>query len=85
MVVGINVVGSFLLGVLTASDASAPVRDGLGVGVLGGLTTFSTFSVQALLEAEDGRFLSAVTYVAVSVVAGIAAAALGYLATKHLA
>ena len=45
--VGINIVGSFLLGLLTAKDwFSRDVREALGVGFLGGFTTFSTFSVQ---------------------------------------
>src|SRR5919107_2220455 len=45
--VGINLVGSFLLGVLVAEPwFSRDVREGLGVGFLGGFTTFSTFSVQ---------------------------------------
>ena len=45
--VGINVVESFLLGVLVAESwFSRDVREGLGVGFLGGFTTFSTFSVQ---------------------------------------
>ena len=72
-------VGSFLLGLLVATEwFSRDVREGVGVGFLGGFTTFSTFSVQAVLEADDGRGARALAYVAVSVVGGIAAAALGY-------
>lgn len=77
--VAINVVGSFLLGVLvTAHVFSAEVRTAVGVGFLGGFTTFSTFSVQAVLDVEAGEPGRAVAYVAASVVLGLAAAAGGY-------
>ena len=77
--VGINVVGSFLLGLLAATDwFSRDLREGIGVGFLGGFTTFSTFSVQAVLEVDAGRPGRAFTYVAASVIGGLAAAAAGY-------
>ncbi|MDQ6811019.1 MAG: CrcB family protein [Actinomycetota bacterium] len=77
--VAINVAGSFLLGlVVVAHWASPQTRTALGVGFLGGFTTFSTFSVQAFLDAEAGEPLRALVYVLASVVLGIAAAAGGY-------
>ncbi len=77
--VAINVAGSFLLGVLvTAHGLSSELRIALGVGFLGGFTTFSTFSVQAVLDVEAGEPGRALLYVGASVVAGIAAAAAGY-------
>ena len=82
----INVVGSFLLGVLVASDSfSRDVREGIGVGFLGGFTTFSTFSVQAVLEADAGRGARALACVAVSVLGGLGAAALGYALGRRAA
>lgn len=84
--VAINVAGSFLLGLLVASDwFSRDVREGLGVGLLGGFTTFSTFSVQVVLEADGGKPGKAVLYVVLSVVGGIAAAAAGYALGRRLA
>lgn len=75
----INVAGSFLLGLLAATDwFHADVREGLGAGLLGGFTTFSTFSVQALLEVEAGEPARALVYVAASVLGGLAAATAGY-------
>src|ERR687898_2273598 len=72
--VAINVVGSFLLGLLVAGQwFGRDVREGLGVGFLGGFTTFSTFSVQAVLEVEGGRAGTALAYVLASVLGGIAA------------
>ena len=77
--VAINVVGSFLLGILvTAHGLSGELRTALGIGFLGGFTTFSTFSVQAVLDVEAGEPARALAYVAASVVLGIAAAAAGY-------
>src|SRR2546423_5211263 len=83
--VAINVVGSFLLGLLAASHwSSRDVREALGVGFLGGFTTFSTFSVQVVLETDGGRPDTAVAYLAASVIGGIAAAAAGYILGRAL-
>jgi CrcB protein len=77
--VGINIVGSFLLGLLVAESwFSRDVREGLGVGFLGGFTTFSTFSVQVVLEVDAGEFSRAGLYLMASVVGGIGAAAAGF-------
>ena len=77
--VGINVLGSFLLGLLVAEQwFSRDVREGIGVGFLGGFTTFSTFSVQAVLEADAGEPGKALLYVFASVAGGLLAATAGY-------
>ncbi len=77
--VGINIAGSFLLGWLTAASLfNRDLREGIGVGFLGGFTTFSTFSVQAVLEVDAGEPGRAFLYVGASVVGGLAAAAAGY-------
>ena len=84
--VAINVVGSFLLGLLAAEHwFSRDVREALGVGVLGGFTTFSTFSVQVVLETDAGKPGKAALYIAASVIGGIAAAAAGYALGRRLA
>lgn len=83
--VGINIVGSFLLGLLVAEDwFGRDMREGIGVGFLGGFTTFSTFSVQAVLEVDAGEPGRALAYVAVSVVGGLAAAAAGSAVGRKL-
>lgn len=78
---GVNVVGSFLLGVLVAvlvgRGAGERWRLALGTGVLGGFTTYSTFIVEVDRLVADGHLTLAGGYALGSVVLGIAAAALG--------
>ena len=84
--VGINIVGSFLLGLLVAENwFDRDIREGLGVGFLGGLTTFSTFSVQAVLEVDAGEPARAMAYVLASVLGGLAAATAGYALGRWIA
>jgi CrcB protein len=84
--VGINVAGSFLLGLLVGGQwFDRDVREGLGVGFLGGFTTFSTFSAQIVLDVDGGEPWRAAVYLVVSVVGGIAAATCGYVLGRKLA
>ena len=84
--VAINVVGSFLLGLLVAEHwFSRDVREGIGVGFLGGFTTFSTFSVQAVLEVDAGEPVRAIVYVLASLVGGLLGATAGFLFGRWLA
>jgi fluoride exporter len=84
--VGINIVGSFLLGLLVAEHwFDRDVREALGVGFLGGFTTFSTFSVQVVLEVDAGEPGRAALYLVTSVVGGVAAATAGYALGRRLA
>jgi fluoride exporter len=86
MTAAINISGSFVLGVLTAAGwFSRDMREGIGVGLLGGFTTFSTFSVQAVLDVDAGEPRRAAAYVSLSVVGGIAAATAGYVLGRRLA
>lgn len=78
----VNLVGCFVLGVVAGGVAKASwpahVQDLLGTGLCGGLTTFSTFSVE-LVELWQGRLtIRAVTYLVASVTLGIGLAALGW-------
>jgi fluoride exporter len=79
MTVAINAIGSFLLGILVVAHFTSPqMRTTLGVGFLGGFTTFSTFSVQAFLDVEAGEPLRALLLVLATIGIGLAAAATGY-------
>lgn len=83
--VGINIVGSFLLGLMVAGGwFSRDVREAIGVGFLGGFTTFSTFSVQTVLEVDAGEPGRAAVYVLLSVVGGLLAATAGYALGRSL-
>ncbi|HWT92721.1 MAG TPA: CrcB family protein [Solirubrobacteraceae bacterium] len=81
-IVGINVLGSFLLGLLAGLGASDDVRTVLGVGFLGGFTTFSTFSLDVWSDLEAGRTGRALAVVGLSVVLGVAAAGVGWAAGR---
>lgn len=79
---GVNVIGSFVMGVLAESFAlrfnvSSEMRSFLMTGVLGGFTTFSAFALDAgnMIERNDGGLAG--LYVAASVCGSIAALFLG--------
>ena len=78
----VNVVGSFAMGLLAGYFAYRPgmpqhMRLFLTTGILGGFTTFSTFSLDAALLVERHAFGLAAGYVVGSVTAGLAALFLG--------
>ena len=77
----VNVVGSFLLGLLaagvTAGAVGDPVMAGLGVGLCGALTTYSTFGYETVRLIEDGSGFYAVLNTVASIGAGLGAAGCG--------
>jgi CrcB protein len=75
-VLAVNVVGSFAMG-LAFVLLSARLSPLLMAGVLGGFTTFSAFSLDALKLWEAGQVAQAAFYVMGSVVLSLAAVALG--------
>ena len=88
----VNVAGSFAMGALAAWLAlkagegwSQPVRLFLATGVLGGFTTFSAFSLDAVLLWERGEPGLALGYVAGSVVLSIAGLIAGLGLVRSLA
>jgi protein CrcB len=87
----INIVGSFVIGffgTLTATDGrfSVPtdVRAFVMVGICGGFTTFSSFSLQTLDLARDGRMAQALGNVGLSVAMCLAAVAAGHYGAASL-
>ncbi|MEU8638356.1 CrcB family protein [Amycolatopsis sp. NPDC048633] len=84
-----NVLGCLLIGVLMAILTTTPrphqlLRPFLGVGILGGFTTFSTFVTDTLDAATTGRILASLMYVLASVALCLIAVAAGLTATRAL-
>ena len=86
----VNVVGSFLMGlavVLLAArfpETGARFMPLIAVGLLGGFTTFSAFSLDAIRLIEDGRIAGASAYIAGSVVLSILALVVGMFLGRTL-
>jgi fluoride exporter len=84
----VNVVGSFVLGLVTAAAAGGAVGSGVtaavGTGFCGALTTYSTFGYETLRLTEDRAGFEAALNVVASLAAGLAAAALGWVAGAAL-
>lgn len=77
----VNVVGSLLIGfsmrVLEGVPASPEVRALVTIGLLGGFTTFSTFSYEAVALLQARAWVSAAAYALGSVTVGLAAVLVG--------
>ena len=73
----VNVLGSFLIGLVWGSqiDKTGTAAAFLMFGVLGGFTTFSSFSLDTLRLVGDGRLGAAAAYVVASVVLSLLACA----------
>ncbi|MBX3079388.1 MAG: CrcB family protein [Cryobacterium sp.] len=72
-------IGGAMLGLAHAGGASADLQLIILTGVCGGLTTFSTFSVETIQLITHGRWRSAVVSVGANLVAGFGACILGYV------
>lgn len=83
----VNIVGSFAMGVIVvvlghlSANRFAPL---LMTGVLGGFTTFSAFSLDAITIWERGQHSLAALYVSVSVVFSLAALGLGLILARGM-
>ena len=73
----VNVTGSLALGVLASMAPSLEWSWVLGVGLLGGYTTFSAVAVSTVLLAEERRSWAAMGYASLTLVISVAAAGLG--------
>ena len=81
----INVVGAFALGLLVArlwSSAPSWLLAGLGAGLLGSFTTFSALAVSLVTLASSDQWMTALGYLAATLLLGFGAAA-GGLALGH--
>lgn len=81
--VTVNVVGSFVLGLVAGLASSGHLASWaltlVGTGFCGALTTFSTFSYETVRLAHEGRWRAAAANVVISLALGLAAVVLGWL------
>lgn len=88
----VNLVGGFVMGILAGSLAKAPLigaageplRLFLGVGVIGGFTTFSAFSLETVNMLVRGQPVAAATYAVASVTGSVLMLFVGLLVTRAL-
>jgi fluoride exporter len=81
-----NLIGGLLMGVLAAlvvrGSTSEPMRLFFGVGILGGFTTFSAFSLESFQMVERGQIGLAAAYALASVIGSIAMLGAGFWILK---
>jgi fluoride exporter len=73
----VNIVGSFILGVLAGANPAGIVTSLVGTGFCGALTTYSTFGYETVRLMQEGAPRLALLNALASVVVGLAAAYLG--------
>lgn len=80
-VLAVNVLGSFVLGSVLTAGIEGPIRLAVAVGFCGAFTTFSSFAVETVRLAEDGRpvaaAVNAVGTLLLALVAVVAGSAVG--------
>ena len=85
----VNVLGAFLIGFIMEFSLRSPIvsqelRVGLTIGLLGGLTTFSTFSYETFSLLEGGQIAQALGNAILSLTACLAFTFVGITAARHL-
>lgn len=73
----VNLSGAFLLGLLSGTGTDWHVPAVIGLGLLGGYTTFSTWMIEAAAIADAGKPRRAGLYITASLTLGLLAALLG--------
>ncbi len=82
----VNVIGSFVLCALMSLVLKGRLEDttriALGVGVLGGFTTYSTFNYETIALAQAGSYGRAVAYVVATMLGCLAVGVLGWFSAR---
>lgn len=86
---GVNLVGSLFIGILFALFTyttlfSTPVKSFLTTGILGGLTTFSTFALETFWLFNQGSLVLGLANTLINVIGTIIAAGSGFKITEFL-
>jgi len=85
---GVNLLGSFIMGTLIAyfmytTLLSVHVKSFLTTGILGALTTYSTFAIESFLLLEGGSIMLAFINISLNVFGTILMAGSGYYLVNH--
>ena len=86
---GVNLLGSFVIGILVAyfmytTFFSLHVKSFLTTGILGGLTTFSTFAIESFLLLEGGSIGLALTNMALNLFGTVIMAGSGFYLARYI-
>jgi len=86
---GVNLIGSFIMGVLVAyfmhsTLFSVHAKSFLSTGILGALTTYSTFAIESFLLFEGGSIMLGLTNMVLNVVGTVMMAGSGYFLVEKL-
>lgn len=86
----VNIIGCFLIGLVLSitmqKTTLLPPQAKLfiTVGILGGLTTFSTFSCETFSLLKDGKITQSIFYISASILLGLFATGIGYILGKGI-
>ncbi len=86
---GVNLIGSFIMGILVAYFMYTTlfplhVKSFLSTGILGALTTYSTFAIESVLLLQGGHYMLAGINVALNVFGTILVAGSGFVMASSL-
>lgn len=86
---GVNLIGSFIMGILVAyfmytTMFSMHTKSFLSTGILGALTTYSTFAIESFLLLESGHILLALANISLNSIGTVFMAGSGFYLTKLL-
>ncbi len=86
---GVNLIGSFIMGILVAyfmytTHFSLHVKSFLTTGILGALTTYSTFAIETVLLLSGSHFLLALTNMFLNVFGTVLFAGIGFYLSSNL-
>lgn len=86
---GVNLIGSFIMGILIAyfmqSNFFSPLsKSFLSTGILGALTTYSTFAIESFLLLEGGSIFLALANISLNAIGSIVMAGAGFYSVKSI-
>jgi len=85
---GVNLIGSFIMGVLVAyfmytTVFSLQVKSFLSTGILGALTTYSTFAIESFMLLNGGHIVLALTNIFMNAFGTVLMAGSGFYLVEH--